>query len=110
MSTGRNLYQFNVATMSGRSPAALLRPTDTLDLNPYDASRLGLDNGDLAQVESHYGQARLPIAIDDRVAKGRVFATFHDTGRHINRVTGPHRDRMVGAPEYKVTAVRITPC
>jgi formate dehydrogenase major subunit len=109
MSTGRNLYQFNVATMSGRSANALMRPTDTLDLAPADAARLALTDGELAQVESRYGSAILPVAIDERVVEGRAFATFHDTERAINRVTGPHRDRMVGAPEYKVTAVRIRP-
>jgi hypothetical protein len=25
----------------------------------------------------------------------------------LNRITGPHRDSVVGSPEYKVTAVRI---
>ncbi len=107
LSTGRNLYQFNVATMSGRSAATLLRPTDTLDISPEDAENLGLSNGQLARIESRYGQAVLPVAIDDRVAKGRAFATFHDPERSINQVTSPHRDRMVGAPEYKVTAIRI---
>ena len=107
LSTGRNLYQFNVATMSGHSPAALLRPTDTLDIAPVDAERLGLCDGQSVRVESRYGSATLPVSVDDRQQPGRVFATFHDPSRRLNRVTSPHRDRMVGAPEYKVTAVRI---
>jgi len=37
------------------------------------------------------------------------FATFHDTARSLNCVTGPHCDRMVGSAQYKVTAIRILP-
>ncbi len=107
LSTGRTLHQFNVSTMSGRSAASLLRPTDTLDISPEDAARMGLSEGQMARIESRYGEAVLPVAIDDRIAMGRAFATFHDPKRAINQVTSPHRDRMVGAPEYKVTAVRI---
>lgn len=109
LGTGRQLYQFNVATMSGRSSAQLLRPTDTLDIAPVDAEKLGLHDGEMARIASRYGLATLPVSIDSRIAEGRAFATFHDPKRGINRVTSPHRDRMVGAPEYKVTAVRITP-
>jgi formate dehydrogenase major subunit len=38
---------------------------------------------------------------------GELFATFHDHAVFLNAVTGPNRDAIVGAPEYKVTAVRI---
>lgn len=109
LSTGRNLHQFNISTMSGRSPAALVRPTDTLDMAPADAIRLGLVEGQSVLVQSRYGQVTLPLALDHRVSQGRAFTTFHDTARGVNQVTSGHRDRMVGAPEYKVTAVRIEP-
>ena len=109
LSTGRQLYQFNVSTMSGRSAASQMRPTDTLDIASVDAERLGLGDGQMARIESRYGEALLPVCIDDRVAPGRAFATFHDPNRGINRITSSYRDRMVGAPEYKVTAVKISP-
>ena len=40
---------------------------------------------------------------------GEVFATFHDPAVSLNRITSPHRDRFVMAPEYKVTAVQVMP-
>lgn len=107
LTTGRNLYQFNVGTMTGRSSLLQLRPTDRLDIGPEAASGLGVSDGETVRVQSRYGTAWLPVHIDEGIAKGRAFATFHDPGRHINRVTSDHRDRMVGAPEYKLTAVRI---
>ena len=107
LSTGRNLYQFNVGTMTGRSSLSQLRSTDQVDIAPEAASALGVSEGDTVRLRSRYGTALLPVHIDESIAKGRVFATFHDPDRHINRVTSDRRDRMVGAPEYKLTAVRI---
>ena len=107
LSTGRNLFQFNVGTMTGRSSILQLRPTDTLDIGPEDALDLGVSEGETVSLRSRYGNARLPVHISERIKPGRAFATFHDHARHVNRVTSPHRDRMVGAPEYKLTAVRI---
>ncbi len=107
LTTGRNLYQFNVGTMTRRSANLALRPTDTLDISPKDAGDMNLSEGEIVQLVSRYGSADLPVHIDERLPKGRVFSTFHDPERHINRVTSPHRDRMVGAPEYKLTAVRV---
>lgn len=109
MTTGRNLFQFNVGTMTRRTANQQLRPTDRLDISPADGEVLGLSEGESARIESRYGSAELPVHIDAGLPEGRVFSTFHDPARHINRVTSPHRDRMVGAPEYKLTAVRVRP-
>jgi formate dehydrogenase major subunit len=107
LTTGRSLYQFNVGDMSRRTANVQLRPTDILDISPVDGRRLGLADGDPVRVTSRYGAATLPVRLDKGVAEGQAFATFHDPKVHLNRVTGPHRDALVGAPEYKVTAVRI---
>lgn len=41
-----------------------------------------------------------------QVGPGQRFATFSDPDSHLNRVTGPHRDRVTNTPEYKRTMVR----
>lgn len=105
--TGRTLYQFNVATMSGRTANRQLRPHDTVDMSPFDAERLGFISGEQVRITSRYGSCSLPVRITDAVKSGELFATFHDSGSFVNRVTSPHRDRLVNAPEYKVTAVRV---
>lgn len=107
LTTGRRLQQFNVGNMTRRTANLQLRPTDTLDLAPADAVRLGFANGDTALVRSRYGEARLPVRIEQAISEGQAFATFHDPSVRLNRVTGPHRDAEVGSPEYKVTAVAI---
>jgi formate dehydrogenase major subunit len=108
LSTGRTLYQFNAGTMTQRTGNSILRPTDTLDICASDAERLGIATGDAVTVASHFGSATLPARIDDRVRKGELFATFHDPKVFLNKITGSQRDRTVGAPEYKVTAVKVT--
>lgn len=105
--TGRTLYQFNAGTMTMRTGNAGLRPEDLIDISVEDAGRLHLKNGERVRLQSRYGEARLPIHITSTLRPGELFATFHTTGAFLNRVTGPHRDRYVKSPEYKVAAVRI---
>ena len=107
--TGRNLYQFNAATMSGSTALSALRPTDTLDMAPADAERLGVREGQRLKLISAHGCASLPCRLDARVQAGQLFASFHDPSVRLNWVTGPGRDGVTHTPEYKRTAVRVVP-
>jgi formate dehydrogenase major subunit len=109
LSTGRSLYQFNSGTMTMRTKNKKLRPTDVLDICEVDAERLRVKNGDLVRVSSRYGSAQLKAHVTNAVGPGELFATFHDKRVNLNRVTGPFRDNVVQSPEYKVTAVCVTP-
>jgi formate dehydrogenase major subunit len=105
--TGRTLYQFNAGTMTSRTSNSVLRPHDCLDISAEDAGRLGLSDGARVRIRSHYGEAILPIKIENAVRPGELFATFHTPEVFLNNVTSPHRDNYVSTPEYKVTAVRL---
>jgi formate dehydrogenase major subunit len=107
LTTGRTLYQFNAGTMTMRTPNALLRPTDTLDMAPADADRLGLRDGERVRVRSRHGEALIPARHDPRVKRGELFATFHTVEAFLNRLTSPRRDRIVMTPEFKVVAVSV---
>ncbi|HEY0866791.1 MAG TPA: formate dehydrogenase subunit alpha [Fimbriimonas sp.] len=107
MSTGRSLYQFNAGTMTMRTGNTVLRPTDLLEINPTDAERLGIDDGDTVVVSSRHGAATLVGKVSPGIRVGELFATFHDPKRMTNRLTSGHRDRLADAGEYKVTAVRV---
>ena len=107
LNTGRTLYQFNAGTMTARTPNALLCHGDFLDISTQDARRLELSESECVRVRSRYGEAVLPIRITDSVAPGEIFATFHTPDVFLNYLTGPHRDKFVHTPEYKLTAVRI---
>lgn len=107
LTTGRSLYQFNVGSMTMRTANKALRPTDTLDISPADAQALNIGTGDGVRVTSRYGSVAMAAHVTDAMKDREVFATFHDPKVQLNRLTGPFRDRIVHAPEYKVTAVKI---
>ena len=107
--TGCNLYQFNAGTMTMRTRNIRLRPTDTLDIAPNDADRLAIADGGRVHIRSRYGVVSMTARVTDAMKPGEVFATFHDPRVRLNRLTGPLRDGIVGAPEYKITAVSIEP-
>jgi formate dehydrogenase major subunit len=105
--TGRTLYQFNAGTMTRRTPNRVLREHDDVHVSPDDAGRLQVAEGARVRLRSRYGEAIVPVRIDASVPAGQLFTTFHCADAMINELTGNERDRDVGTPEYKVTAVRI---
>src|SRR6185503_17652102 len=107
LTTGRNLYQYNAATQTARTPNDSLHATDYLQLSPTDAANLGLEEGETVRLRSEQGHADLPVKISDRVKEGEVYTTFHSTRVFLNQITTSHRDRYTKTPEYKITAVRI---
>jgi formate dehydrogenase major subunit len=107
--TGRALSQFNAGTMTMRTKNRLIRPSDRLDMSPSDAARLDLHEGERMRVASHWGEAELPLHVDAELRAGELFATFHDPVTKVNLVLGRVRDNQTETPEYKVTAVSVTP-
>jgi formate dehydrogenase major subunit len=108
LTTGRTLYQFNAGTMTMRTPNRELRATDTLDISPADAARLGVTDGEIIRATSRHGNSVLPLHIDARIKEGDLFATFHASATGVNHLTGQGRDQQAMTPEYKVVAVRVT--
>jgi formate dehydrogenase major subunit len=106
--TGRDLYQFNAGTMTGRTDNIVLRPRDVLEVAPQDAKRLGLRDGDVLRVESRHGKAELPVELREELRAGEVFTTFHSAVSFVNRLVGDGLDPITHTPEFKRTAVRIS--
>lgn len=107
--TGRTLYHFNAGTMTMRTENTKLRATDYLDISAVDAEHFALKEGEQVRVISRYGEAVLPLKINASVKPGELFTTFHNPAIFVNHLTSQQRDGYVGAPEYKVTAVKIEP-
>lgn len=105
--TGRVLQQYNVGTMTRRTPHAELVTQDWLEVSPDDASRQGLCDSDRVRLESRYGSVELTVKISERVMPGTLFLSFHFPETHANMLTGPNVDPDSHCPEYKLTAVRI---
>jgi predicted molibdopterin-dependent oxidoreductase YjgC len=107
--TGRVRDQYNVGSMTRRTPLALLAPCDWLELAPADADRLGVRDGARVRIASRWGETEVPARRSDRIADGTCFLSFHYPESRTNRLVGPQRDPESDCPEYKLTAVRVEP-
>jgi formate dehydrogenase major subunit len=105
--TGRRLVHYNSGTMTRRTPNLALVPEERLDVNPDDATRLGLVDGDRVEVTSRRGSIIAPVRLTDAMAPGEVFLAFSFPDVATNVLTSGEADEVTACPEYKLTAVRL---
>ncbi|GAB3850656.1 molybdopterin-dependent oxidoreductase [Dactylosporangium cerinum] len=114
LNTGRLQHQWHTLTKTGRvGKLNKLNPGPFVELNPADAARLEVRDGDRVEVASRRGRAVLPAVVTDRVMPGGCFAPFHWNdlfGEYlsINAVTNDAVDPISFQPELKVCAVSLT--
>ncbi len=110
LSTGRILQHFHTGTMTRRSEALdKLVSVGTIEVNPEDAARLGLADGDPVRVSSRRGRIEIGVRLSPRVAPGTVFLAFHYREAPANRLTIAALDPVAKIPEFKVCAVKMEP-
>ena len=109
LTTGRILSQYNVGSQTRRTPNSLWHQQDQLEIHPHDAEQRGIRDGDWVRLASRTGETALAARITDRVAPGVVYTTFHHPDTQANVVTSDYSDWATNCPEYKVTAVQVTP-
>ena len=108
MSTGRVLAQYHTGTMTRRSE--ILEDFDNgpyVEINPDDAEKLGVGNGETVRAVTRRGSISLPALVTDRVGKGLVFIPFHYREAAANLLTNDALDPVCKIPEAKVCAVRL---
>ncbi|MCX7888854.1 MAG: formate dehydrogenase subunit alpha [Rhodobacteraceae bacterium] len=109
LTTGRVLSQYNVGAQTRRTANSVWHKEDVLEIHPIDAENRGLKTGDFARLSSRAGETTLRVLVTDRVAPGVVYTTFHHPATQANVVTTDNSDWATNCPEYKVTAVQVTP-
>ncbi len=109
LTTGRILSQYNVGAQTRRTANAAWHTEDRLEIHPHDAEQRGIKDGDFVKVASRSGETALRAHITDRVATGVVYTTFHHPDTQANVVTTDFSDWATNCPEYKVTAVQVSP-
>jgi formate dehydrogenase major subunit/formate dehydrogenase alpha subunit len=108
MTTGRVLYHWHGGEMTRRSQnLTALYPEPLVEINPTDAARMGIAEGDKLRITSRRGDFVARAWITDRVAPGLIFGTFHFPEGNVNWATARALDPTAKIPEYKVSAVRI---
>jgi len=108
LTTGRVMSQFHTRSMTGRSPKLDTEfPEGFIEINPEDATRLGINDNNLIEASSRRGKIQTRARVTDRVKPGIVYMPFHFADRCANRLTNSAIDPVAKIPELKVCAVAI---
>jgi len=76
-------------------------------MNPEDATKYLIADGDMVCVESARGKIDVKARITTEVKPGILSSTFHYPEVSMNVLTSSVSDTDALCPEYKVCAVRI---
>jgi formate dehydrogenase major subunit len=109
LTTGRILSQYNVGAQTRRTANVVWHEEDRLEIHPHDAEQRGIRDGDWVKLASRAGETTLRALITERVAPGVIYTTFHHPSTQANVVTTEFSDWATNCPEYKVTAVQVSP-
>lgn len=122
MITGRTVYHFHTRTKTGRVPELQAAASEVWgECSAGDTARLGLRDGDLAEVATPRGTLRARVRVGG-IRDGVLFVPFHygywdtpggagpapDTaGRAANELTATDWDPVSKQPLFKTAAARI---
>ncbi len=109
LTTGRILSQYNVGAQTRRTENTQWWEEDVLEMHPSDAEVRGIQDGHCVSIRSRKGEITLKAVLSERMAPGVVYTTFHHPETGANVVTTENSDWATECPEYKVTAVEVTP-
>jgi formate dehydrogenase alpha subunit len=109
LTTGRVLEHWHGGSMTRNSKLDDLYPEALVELNPADAARLQVVDGQTVRVSSRRGSVVLRAAVTDKTTMGVVFIPFHFAEAAANLLTIDALDPQAKIPEYKACAVRVIP-
>jgi assimilatory nitrate reductase catalytic subunit len=113
LTTGRLRDQWHGMARTGNTGRLFSHsPGPALSLNPDDARRLRLGEGELAKVTSRRGSLVLPVELDPRQRPGQAFVPMHWGSRYlsglgVNALALAACDPLSRQPELKHAAVRV---
>jgi formate dehydrogenase major subunit len=109
LTTGRQLFHYNVGTQTRRSGVMELVKADRerVRIHPKDARAIGVHDGDWVRVISRRGEVKVEAEITRATKPGTVFMTFHFPETRTNLLLSSAADEYTQCPEYKVSAVRL---
>jgi predicted molibdopterin-dependent oxidoreductase YjgC len=109
LTTGRVLCQYHTGTMTRKvQDLNYLRGEELVEMNPEDATALGIEDGSMVEVSSRRGKLQVRAKTTDKSPRGVVFMTFHFAETPTNVLTNPALDPVAKIPELKVCAVKLS--
>ena len=108
LTTGRILYHFHSGNETRRVKVLQQHvPFNYVEVNPVDAQRLKLNEGEMVKVKTRRGEIRLQVRISTQPKPGVIFIPFHFKEAAANILTNSALDPISKIPEFKVCAARI---
>lgn len=109
--TGRYREHYNSGAQTRRVPKlADAKPFPRLQVHPRTAQRHGLEANGFVRAESRRGAVCFRVEITSDIRPDVVFAPFHWGGRDAaNILTSATLDPKSRMPEFKISAVRLSP-
>ena len=108
LTTERSRYHFHTGTMTRK-----VRGLDALvsegmvEINPKDASALGISDGEMVKVISRRGNITAKAKVTEVSPVKVVTMNFHFAESPTNQLTNPALDPVAKIPEFKVCAVKV---
>ena len=108
LTTGRVHFHYHTGTMTRRSPTLNREMAGAAaDINPTDATDLGIKDRDMMKVSSRRGEVKIRARLTDSVPSGTIFIPFNFRESAANMLTISARDPIAKIPEFKVCAVKV---
>ena len=108
--TGRQLEHWHTGSMTRRSDVLdRVEPDAVCSLHPRTLAGMGIDPGDPVVLETRRGSIRVGTRSDRNVSEDTVFMPFAFVEAAANILTNPAVDPYGKIPEFKFSAVRVTP-
>ncbi len=108
-STGRVIFQYHTGSMTRRTPALEHEAPDArLEINPRDAEKLSIKDGESITVKSRRGEIEVKAMVTDRILPGMVFLPFHYNEAAANVLTLDKRDPDAKIPSLKMCAASVS--
>jgi len=108
LTTGRNLFQYHSGSMTRRvEPIEKHAGVAYVEINPEDAKRLNIKNGENIKISSRRGAVEIKARITSTVSAGTIFIPMHYAEASANILTNDALDARAKIPEFKVCAVKI---
>ena len=108
LSTGRVIFHYHTGSITGRADSLKGELSEAfLQINPEDAGRLKIRDGERVLASSRRGAISLRARLSDEVPAGLTFVPFHFAATAANVLTNPAFDPACKMPEFKVCAIKI---
>lgn len=109
LTTGRRLQGYHTGTFIHHSSGFdEIWKEEFLEVNPQDAIKIGISDGDKVRVISRRGEVSARASVAEKSPVGTVFLSFHFPDQvWTNALTIDAYDPITGTAEYKACAVRV---